>query len=293
MMGPRSIINALYLNLFEAATKSLPKQRVGIYLFENQPWELALIHAWKMVGHERLIGAQHATMLYWDLRYFFDPRSYKRTGGNDLPLPDQIAINGPATLDTCIQAGYPEKDLIQVEALRYLYLYRSEAEPENDASPSKGALRLLVLGDYLTCNTQLQMRLLEQAAQSLPTGTTITVKPHPSCPIKLEDYPGLDMTVTMEPIAVLLPNCDVAYASPVTSAAVDAYCTGVPVVSVRNPNTLNLSPLRGCEGAFSASTPEELVHALISAASTPRSGKAKKTFFNLDPKLPRWRRLLL
>lgn len=291
--GSTAMSNALNLGLFQSAMKSLPKQRIGVYLQENQGWEFGLIHAWKAAGQGCLIGSPHSSVRFWDLRYFFDPRSYSRVGNNPLPLPDQVALNGKAATDAYLAGSYPVKDLVQVEALRYLYLDEVRDRPAADSSASKGCLRLLVLGDYLLSNTRLQMRLLEQAAQSLPTGTIITVKPHPVCPIKPVDYPGLSMTVTMSPIFTLLPDCDVAYASAVTSAAVDAYCAGVPVVAVLDPNTLNLSPLRGCEGAFSASTPEELVHALISAVSTPRSADTKQIFFTLDLALPRWRKLLL
>ena len=291
--GPTAMSNALNFSLFESAMKFLPKQRVGVYLQENQGWEFGLIQVWKAAGQGWLIGSPHSTVRFWDLRYYFDPRSYSRIGNSRLPLPDQVALNGKAAADAYLAGGHPVEDLVQIEALRYLYLDEARARPVADSSASKGCIRLLVLGDYLLSNTQLQMRLLEQAAQSLPTGTIITVKPHPACSIRPEDYPGLNMTVTMSPISTLLPDCDVAYASAVTSAAVDAYCAGVPVVSVLDPNTLNLSPLRGCVGAFSASTPEELAQLLISAASAPRSVDTKQIFFTTDPELPRWRKLLL
>jgi len=297
MVGSRSIINSLYLNLFETLTKSLPTQQVGIYLYEQQQWELALIYAWKASGHGRLIGAQHTTMLYWDLRYFYDPRSYKQTGGNDLPIPDKVAVNGHVSLNACLQAGYPEEDLVEVEALRYLHLGEAKVEAGTVSTPAsvfaKETLRLLVLGDYLISNTQLQMNLLVQAVPSLPASTVITVKPHPACPIRVADYPSLSITVTMEPITKLLAECDVAYSSAATSAAIDAYCAGVPIVSMLDPNTLNLSPLRGWVGALFASTPEELTLALTSAATTQRTRDDRNEFFTLDPQLPRWRKLIL
>jgi surface carbohydrate biosynthesis protein (TIGR04326 family) len=244
-----------------------------------------------------LIGAQHTTMLYWDLRYFYDPRSYKQTGGNDLPMPDKVAVNGPASLNACLQAGYPEEDLVEVEALRYLHFGEAKVEVGTVSTPAsvfvKDTLRLLVLGDYLISNTQQQMNLLLQAVQSLPAGTVITVKPHPGCPISVVDYPNLCMTVTMEPIAKLLAECDVAYTSATTSATVDAYCAGVPIVSVLDSNTLNLSPLRGFEGVLFASTPEKLAAALASAAAAPRTRDDRHKFFTLDPELPRWRKLIM
>lgn len=291
--GATAMSNALNLNLFESAMKSLPQQRVGVYLQENQGWGFGLIQAWKASSQGCLVGCPHSSVRFWDLRYFFDPRSYSRIGNNYLPLPDQVALNGKAASDAYLAGGYPVEDLVQVEALRYLYLDEASVRPVADSSTSEDCLRLLVLGDYLPSNTQLQMCLLEQAAQCLPEGTIIMVKPHPNCPVQPVDYPNLRMEVTMEPVSKLLVCCNVAYTSSVTSAAVDAYCTGVPVVSVLDPNTLNLSPLRGREGVLFASTAEDLASALISAASTPRLAVCGQDFFTLDSKLPRWRKLLL
>jgi hypothetical protein len=60
-----------------------------------------------------------------------------------------------------------------------------------------------------------------------------------------------------------------------------------------DPNTLNLSPLRGWAGVLFASTPEELTLALTSAATATSTLGDKNEFFTLDPELPRWRKLIL
>lgn len=290
--GITALNSVLQLSLFEAAMQSLPRQQVGVYLQENQGWEFALIHAWKAAGRGKLIGAPHSSVRFWDLRYFFDLRSYAREGKNPLPLPDQIALNGQAATDAYRAGGYPVEDLTQVEALRYLYLNDIKALPIDQASSSNKVLRLLVLGDYLASQTRLQMRLLAQAATSLPPGTIITVKPHPACTIRAEDYPELQMMIVTEPIVNLLAECDVAFTSSVTSAAVDAYCAGLPVISVMDPTTLNMSPLRGYSGVFYASTPDELIRALNSAVSAFRADAIKVDLFTVDTKLSLWRQLL-
>ena len=92
LRGPYAILNCLVLNLFEHTFRRLPQQNLGIYLQENQGWEMAMIQAWRAAGHGRLIGVPHATVRYWDLRYFYDPRTYQRTGKNDVPLPDKLSL---------------------------------------------------------------------------------------------------------------------------------------------------------------------------------------------------------
>jgi surface carbohydrate biosynthesis protein (TIGR04326 family) len=293
MFGADAMGNLLFLNLLEAALKNLPKQQQGVYLQENMGWEFGLIHAWQAAGHGHLIGTPHSTVRFWDLRYFFDPRSYMRSGHNDLPIPNQVACNGPVMRATYQQGGYPVEDLLDAEALRYLHLGQTALASDSAQNRKDEPMRLLLMGDYLPGNTQLQMKLLERAVSLLPQQLAITVKPHPNCPIQPADYPALHLRISMEPIAKLLAECDVAYASAVTSAAVDAYCAGVPIVSVLDPDTLNLSPLRGCAGALFASTPEALASALASVANNAQAGVHQPTYFTVDAQLPNWRRLLL
>lgn len=293
VFGVAAINNILYLNLFEAALKTLPKQQQGVFLQENMGWEFGFIHAWRAAGHERLIGAPHSTVRFWDLRFFFDSRSYSRTGHNDLPLPDLVACNGPVMRAAYQQGGYPAENLVDVEALRYLHLGQRQCARRAVPKKINEPLHLLVLGDYLADNTQLQMRLLDQAASYMPQSMDIVFKPHPNCPIQVSDYPALHIRLSMEPIEKLLDECDVAYASATTSAAVDAYCAGVQIISVLDPNAMNLSPLRGSVGSLFIRTAVELTRALIYCSNNSAESSNRPKFFTTDEQLPNWRKLLL
>lgn len=290
--GPIAIINMLTFNLFTAALKSLPRQQTGIYLQENQGWEFGLIQAWRAAGHGRLIGAPHSTVRFWDLRYFFDQRSYCRTLNDRFPAPDLVAINGKAATDAYIAGGYPADDLVQVEALRYLHVDRILKKHSTGIPVSKKELRVLVVCDYLLSHTNLQMRLLELAIKHLSSGIIIAIKPHPATPININDYSSLKISIVVDPIHKLIAEFDVVYTSSVTSAAVDAYCAGIPVISILDPNTLNLSPLRGFSDVFFVSSAEELSKVLMSIQTAPPVLKTNKSFFITDNKLPRWLKLL-
>ncbi len=290
MSGPTAYGNMLNFQLFEAAIKFLPKQRASVFLQENQSWEFGLIQIWKKERKDLLIGCPHSTVRFWDLRYFYDSRSYNKSVHNHLPMPDKVALNGSVATRAYLDSGYPSKDIVQVEALRYLHLEGTKEKTvvcKHIANP----LRLLVLGDYLSSNTKKQMELLGGAVKNFSGNWSLIVKPHPACLIDPEDYPKIPIQISMEPIAELLKGCDVAYSSAVTSAAVDAYCVGTPIISVLDPNLLNLSPLRGCEGVFFVSTPEELVGALNSVMAKPSMG-GKKDYFTVDKRLLRWRKIL-
>lgn len=292
-LGRDALRNFLYRNLVEAAVRALPKQDIGVYLQENQAWEMAFVHAWKSAGHGRLIGVPHSSVRYWDLRYFFDAQEYACNPGCCLPLPDQIAVNGPVAMRNLREAMCPPERLVEVEALRYLYLADLEKSGAG-ANELQGVRpwRILVLTDYDAGHTRKQLSLLAKTLHLLPSHVEITVKFHPALPLLPADLPGQQMKIADRPLPDLLATSDVAYASSVTSAAVDAYCAGMPVVALFDPGSLNMSPLRGLDKVAIVHSPEQLVHALLEVPLGRDHESSAENFFTLDKMLPRWRRLL-
>mgnify|MGYP003996621461 FL=1 len=96
----------------------------------------------------------------------------------------------------------------------------------------------------------------------------------------------------MDSISNLLNKCDVVYTSSVTSAAIDAYCANVPVISVLNPQPLNMSPLRMVEGVEFINRADELVNAIKNIKNNNYNKIEPEDVFWLDPKLSMWKNLL-
>ena len=286
--GPTALSNLLYFNLFEKAISLLPKQKRGIYLQENQGWEFALIQIWKQNQKNQIIGVPHSSVRFWDLRYFFDKNCYNKEKSKDenLPLPDKVAVIGKLMHKMYIEGGYRKSDLINVEALRYLYLNKINI----NNSLVNGKKTLLVLGEYLFDNTDHQIRILESAFASLSNNIKILVKPHPNCPIDPSKYPGIKMNLTNDSMANLLPQCNIAYTSNVTSAALDAYCANIPVISVLNPETLNMSPLIGINGIKFIRNSEELINSIYQLSANPTIKRDNIFWLNSD--LPMWKNII-
>jgi len=289
LRGQEAMANFLRLALYEKTFRGKPHQRLGVYIQENQPWEMALIYAWKAAEHGKLIGMPHTTVRYWDLRYFYDPRSYESSGDNFLPIPDQVAVNGTIAKNAYFEGGYPESRIAEVEALRFLHLLNSC--PKNAAVRSQSkALRVLVCGDFpLTINYKI-LSWLSIAAKSLPSDTSYVFKPHPAYPVELSDYQSLFIEMTNVPLPELFADCDVVFTTNSTSAAVDAYCTGKPVIQMLDGNACNMSPLRGLKGVVYVTNPMELAEALLNARH--HKCEVSEPYFYLDKELPRWSQLL-
>jgi surface carbohydrate biosynthesis protein (TIGR04326 family) len=136
------------------------------------------------------------------------------------------------------------------------------------------------------------LSLLEDAMKLFPSGYKFTFKPHPCYAVKLADYAGIQADETTEALDRILGEYDIVLAANSTSASVDAYVAGLPVIIGLDEDELNLSPLRGRPDVRFVSTPEELADALRSAEQGIAANPNHDEFFFMDPELPRWKRLL-
>jgi surface carbohydrate biosynthesis protein (TIGR04326 family) len=292
LVGPTAVGNCLWRELFDSAIGSMPHQEMGVYLCENQAWERSFLHAWRKHGHGRIIGVQHATAPFWHLYYFDDPRTVSDARGCAMPLPDCLAVNGPAARRAFLGAGFPAHKLVEVEALRYLNLMPL-AKEQGVKSPPSDPMRVIILGDMIPGSMRTFLELVAAAAKRLPPGYEFTFKPHPGYPVKLAGFADLKASETTESLHTILDQFDVAITANSTSASIDAYVAGLPVIIDLRGDDLNLSPLRGNSGIHFVSSPAELVQALQAI----RTGSAsvspdRERLFHLDAELPRWRALL-
>ena len=249
-----------------------------------------MIHAWRKHGHGKLTGVAHATLRFWDLRYFDDPRSVRSRGRGALPQPDKIAVNGEAAFNAARLASFPAERLVTCEALRYNYLYHISSAPGRNRSITEVS-QVLILGDYLAGSNRRMLEMLDEAVGKQPTGATYTIKPHPNLTVNCSDFPRLNLQVTNDSLALLLPRFDLAYSSNLTSASVDAYCAGLKVIVMLDEQELNFSPLRKCSGVDFVADASALATVLKTAKSSELSMEARDYFY-LDPELPRWAALL-
>jgi surface carbohydrate biosynthesis protein (TIGR04326 family) len=291
MSGIPAMTNLLYFNLFEKAMSELPIQNRGCYLQENQGWEFGFISAWQSAGHKKkLMGFPPSAVIEWDLRNFFDTRNYNQKKSYSLPLPNFVGVNGEVSKNTYLDGGYPKQDLIEVESLRYLYLSNFsdyQTKRKYDISREK---TVLVVGDYLIKNTYKQLNVLLSALEDVDKSVRFIIKPHPACPINMADFPSLRGEISIKPIQELLGVSDIVYSSLITSAAIDGYCAGLPVITLLDGKTLNMSPLIGVKSVYFIKNSEGLSNAINTIEVTNLN--QKRNYFYLDLDLPRWQKWL-
>lgn len=300
MSGSVAINNCLWVELFDEVFSKMPHQETGLYLWENQGWESALLHAWMRHGHGRIIGVPHSTVVFWHLNNFDDARSLNSNKICAKPLPDQLAVNGPMAWEAFASTGYPVERLVEVEALRFQYLLKLNADKatfrdnkfKSENVSAKGGSKLLILGDFTFKQTVRMLKCVESASLLMNHDVSITLKPHPACRIDKDDYSALRFNLTDLPLAEIMCDFDYAFSSNVSSAGLDALLAGVPVVIFLEDNCFNHSPLRGIKGVKFARSGQNLADALQLIDLNASDHFSAGDFFWLDKKLPRWRNLL-
>ena len=287
IIGQTSIANCLCVELFDAMMRDLPPQKNGLFLCENQGWERAFLHSWRKYGHGKIIGVQHATVPFWHLYYFDDPRTIKSKEKYKIPLPDKLAVNGPMVWEDFIACGYRVDQLIKVEAVRYLNIENSQTK----SKIAEGEVNVLILGDMIFESNHILLNLLESVVRLLPCNYKFTFKAHPGLNVNLLKYPSIRIKQTSSKLNKILKDFDITLSANSTSAAVDAFLAGLPVIIGQDGRDFNLSPLRGLPNVYFVCTSEELVSALT-RKSIENNNSHEQNLFWLDFDLHRWKHFL-
>lgn len=290
LIGPAAMRNCMILSMYEYTLTRMPYQRMGIYIQENQPWEMVLLHAWRAAGHGQIVGVPHTTVRFWDLRYFFDSRVVADSNLGNLPRPDIVALNGPLAIKAYLDFGYPEADLMAVEALRYLHLLERHSGPQ--PACHREVPLVVICGDNIPGANARLMKKVVEAQTVLLFQPRFIFKPHKAAFFDLSPYKSIDVTLATKDLSTLLAECDAVITGSSTTAAVDAYYMGRTVLVMADGSMLNMCPLRDLAGMTLFEDAQSLAEALRGCVKIENNSKMPEQLFYLDANLPRWRLLL-
>jgi surface carbohydrate biosynthesis protein (TIGR04326 family) len=120
LQNHHSLKNILVYFLMKEAFGRISKQNSCIFINENQPWEMALLSNYFKNDHNNIIGYQHTTARFWDLRNYYYKKSYKKNSILiSYPRPNHLAVHSKIFYNIFLKSNYPKKNLKMVEAVRY------------------------------------------------------------------------------------------------------------------------------------------------------------------------------
>ena len=165
------IYNLHIIQTIDQILSTIPKQKLGFYLLENQGWEKCLNIMWKRYNHKTLAGYLHSTMRFWDLRYFKCKKEFSSKQN-----PDLFLFNGKYSKKIGIKNNYPIKKSIDVEAVRYNHLLKSKNKKVKKSN-------ILIIGDMN--NYKIILYKSNEKIKHQFSNKIFYYKPHPSNTIKM------------------------------------------------------------------------------------------------------------
>ena len=211
-----------------------------------------------------------------------------------------------------------------MEALRYLYLAESPrgattpgahaesssatsssgpgslAGQEVEAAGASGSVaagqprRLLVVTSFFKDETEAHLVLLARALHAdVLKGWQLVVKPHPYLPVEerlraLLGRRASEVRIAQGAIGEELAPGVVVWSSNSTTVALEAALKGLPVMSMLPVNDFDLCPLQDVAHLPRTGSVEDVALALATAAPL----QLPPDYLDLDPALPRWKKLL-
>jgi surface carbohydrate biosynthesis protein (TIGR04326 family) len=290
--GKGAVEKIVWAVMFDSMAKKIPVSPWGLYTWENQTWERALVSALRRHRPDtKVIGYEHSSIRLMDLRLFSDSRTYEGKGIEELPIPDILGVNSSTGLEWMRESEYPSESIARVEALRYFHLngkFRCLKKP----TPVSGRKLLMVTG-IIPEEARFQMELLKQAEEDggLEKYDEIWIKPHPGLTLDFllkELKPKFKFTIVTRPIIELMGESDVVYCANSTGASLEAAWIGIPLIILAAKDSMNLNPLFGFSDQKFIKDCAELLLAL----ENPKPVEIPEDYFFLDETLESWKEIL-
>lgn len=283
LIGSTAIRHLILLHTTDQLVLKMPKFAKVYYLMENQPWDICLAYCVRKHGKGTLVGVAHATIRFWDLRYFSDQRDNSILDPSvTKPHPDRILVNSRLAERLLHENGFPEHAVGVVEALRYTHL--------EDLRSTERPLRpmAVLLGDFFDhANTSL-LTMFRTAYSQLESKPDLLIRSHPICPLPEELLGEFKIYLSDQPLPELLRVATLVVTTAASSSAAESAALGIPTVVVLDGRTLNYGPFRGTNEVHTVENAHQLAAFL---ASSGRFQSAEpKSIFVLDSNYPRWRR---
>ena len=236
IFGPDLIKNLIYIEIYENIFSTMSKNKIGLYLLENQAWEYIMIKAWKHYKHGKIIGSINSTVRDWDLRYF-KTKNYRLK--SKINYPDYLAVNGKLTKKIILKNKLiNKKKIFNVEAVRYNYLQKVD-------KVAKIINSVIVFGDISINSNYEILKDLEKSLKYLKKKFSFYYKPHPTLPKKVVDdlFIKFSFLKKIKKLHINYYQFEYCICSETTSAILEAIYFRLKTVIYVCKDSLNLNPL--------------------------------------------------
>ncbi len=278
-----------YTATFEALTKTIVQPRLGLFCWENCPWELALSGHWREQHSAPLIGYQHSSVSANDLRIRFAPNFFAEHP--DYPQPKHLLCNSPYVKSILCENSRANDEVHVVEAHRYAHLATQRLRLQRKLPVQDRKLFFAL--DAVEEVAQFQLALLNKviASEALQLYQTIKIKAHPltsSHTLQSNVRQSAKISFVDDVAEDLIEWSDVTVAPNSSTIALEIAWQGKYAILCADPRRINLSPLVGIADVAFVSDAAEFTRELLQ----PKRIDVPDDLFRFTDDLDRWRNTL-
>ena len=282
--GSQLFFSIITIKTFDKLFSKLPNQKLGLYLFENQSWERALIGSWKKFKHGKLVGVDHTTgyMRFWDLKYYKSLNFYK----NINIKPELHCISSPLSKEMLICSGFPKDKIIDVEALRFNYLIKNLSDFN---SQKIGSNNVLLIGDIDYISTKNLLEDIDKIHSNINKDFKISFRPHPGTPNKgklINFAKNLNINISNSSLISDIKFYDKIIIVGASSVSIEALLMKKKIIVYLSKDKLNLSPVNYIKKINFISSSQDLLNSINFEI---KNVKVEQEFFWLDNDLCKWK----
>ena len=288
-LSSKAIFNVIYANLFEEAIKYIPASCELFILYEGQGWETILISNWKKRSRSKVFLVSHDAKRYWDMRYQYSNKIFYANNHCPFPLADFYLYHGDYAYDN-MATFIPKDKLLRSEALRFNNI---KSKKKNNLYKSNKRYKILILS---SANISLNNDLLEISSNFLKKYSkkySFLFKAHPDTIIRNFNYSNITLLNPRDDLSLIINHADIVFTSASTSAALDAYLSGINVITLLDKSLPNISPLYNCSNfkfCYDFKTFEEILLNLNQKNNNINNNTY--SYFYTSKKLLLWKKLI-
>ena len=245
LQNHHSLKNILVYFLMNEAFNIISKQNTCIFPNENQPWEMALMNVYKYNFHRNIIGYQHSTTRFWDLRTFYHHKEYSNKLKHSYPKPHQLAVHSKIFFSILLKANYPKNNLRLVETLKYNKLIKNQKTLKKKVYPkfNKNKINITLILASLKNFDQALINCLKKNLKNFDNNYSFYLKDQLSSDAVLKIEETKMFKKVYGNLQEIYKNSDLVIISNPSSAVLDAMFTGTPFFVYDGGNFINFSPM--------------------------------------------------
>ncbi|MGE3974358.1 MAG: hypothetical protein AB7F59_07535 [Bdellovibrionales bacterium] len=286
LCGPWGATSLLTWQASQKAAAFMKKPRTLFLPLENQPWQAALVAAWKRFNGGAIIGNVHVILREMDMR-MLTPKSEWAAPRFARPMVNRFLVPGFKAKTHMLQnCDLQDADIVEVEAVRHLM--------KRNSSPIQNQKKRLVLFTTLRESENEQaLRWLKQLwqEQKLSQFQEIILRPHVHLGIQhlIEkiQLPFSYQLATTGGVSDWVHEQTTVLSTNSSTAVVEATLAGGRAIIMGSYTELDYSPLPRDKYHLMVRTLKELETALHS----PSELKVHE-WLHLDPNLVKWAQFL-